>query len=261
MATRFEVRLRGEDEEHLEAVAVAVLEEIVRLDGVLSRYDARSEVARINRHAGRAAVRVDREVFGLLQRCEAARQFTNGWFDVTATSSQRAALVLDEVAGTVQFEHPYAAIDLGGVAKGFALDCGREILRRFGVTCALLDGGTSSILGIGEPESQGGWRVQICRDGRAAVQVILPNRAFSCSSARRANQTFSDVTNPHTGGPLDGDATCYVVAQSATEAEIYSTALLVMGRAQAASFLAQHAQLDLAVGWIEGGEHFTLRST
>jgi thiamine biosynthesis lipoprotein len=260
MATLFEVRLRGEDEEHLEAVAVAVLEEIVRLDAVFSRYDLRSEVSRINRHAGRAAVRVDHEVFALLARCEAARQFTNGWFDVTATSPHRAALELDEATGTVQFAHPAAAIDLGGVAKGYALDCGREILQRFGVTCALLNGGTSSVLAIGSARGAEGWPVAIQPANCAAAVVKLKNQSFSCSAVRRADETASDILNPQTGAPLGGDATCYVIADSAAEAEIYSTALLVMGRERAASFIRELSP-EIEAGWIEGEGHFMLRSS
>lgn len=260
MATSFEVRLCGEDEEHLAAVAVAVLEEIVRLDGVLSRFDPRSEVARINRQAGRAPVRVDRELFALLARCEAAREFTDGCFDVTATSLHSAALLLDEAACTVQLAHPEAAIDLGGVGKGYALDCGREILERFGVTCALLNGGTSSVLAIGSARGAGGWPVAIQPLNRPAIVVTLKNQAFSCSAVRRASEAVSDVLSPQTGRPLGGDATCYVIAESATEAEIYSTALLVMGRERAAAF-SRELSPEIEAGWIAGEERFILRSS
>lgn len=132
MGMRFELFLRGPDADHLDAVAVALLEEIIRLDGALSRFDPRSEIARINRDAGDAPVRVDREVFGLLEKCEEARQLTGGHFDVT----RRGALRLDAEVGTVHLTHPEGTVDLGGVGKGYALDRGREILLRFGVHSA-----------------------------------------------------------------------------------------------------------------------------
>src|SRR5262245_21352688 len=160
MGTRFEALLVGHDEEHLEAVAVAVIEEIIRLEGVLSRFDPRSEIARINREAGHAPVRVDREVFALLERCERARRSTDGFFDVTAYAHSPGAasdLRLDVEICAVQFAGPGEALDLGGVGKGYALDRGREIMLRFGVTCGLLHGGTSSVLAVGAPTGQSGW--------------------------------------------------------------------------------------------------------
>ena len=133
MNTRFDVFLCGDDEQHLEAVAVAMLEEILRLDGVLSRFDPRSEIARVNREAGKTAVRVDRELFALLETCEQGRLATNGFFDVT----QGGGWELDAANSAVRLANAEAQIDLGGVGKGYALDCGREILRRFNVESGL----------------------------------------------------------------------------------------------------------------------------
>ncbi len=258
MGTGFEVLLYGEDEEHLEAVAVAATEEIIRLDGVLSRYDPRSEIARINREAGRAPVRVDREVFELLERCEQARRLTEGYFDVTASGSgaiQTPALQLDAESGTVQFARPDVAIDLGGVGKGYALDRGRETLLRFGVTCGLLDGGTSSVLALGAPPGSRGWPVDVRHPQTpAAVPVVhfdLMDRGFSCSAVCHPGQEHSDVVNPWTGCMLSGNAACIVLAASATEAEIFSTALLAMGRERAISYLEKISCPGINVGWFD----------
>lgn len=257
MGTCFEVFLCGEDEEHLEAVAVAVIEEIIRLDGVLSRYDPRSEIARINREAGRTAIRVDREVFDLLERCEQARRLTEGYFDVTASmskASETLALQLDAESCTVQFTRPDVAIDLGGVGKGYALDRGREILLRFGVTCGLLHGGTSSVLALGAPPGSDGWLVDVRHPLTPAVPVAhveLIDRGFSCSGVRRPGQEQSDVVNPWTGRPLIGNAACIVLAEGATEAEIFSTALLAMGRKQAIKYIDKKFYPGVHVGWFQ----------
>src|SRR5262245_29042307 len=125
MGTCFEVYLFGDDPEHLEAVAVAALEEIRRLDRTLSRFDPTSEVARINREAAEQPVRVDREVFALLETCERARLGTGGYFDVTASRrdlESAGGIVLDPKACSVRLSQPDARIDLGGVGKGYALD-------------------------------------------------------------------------------------------------------------------------------------------
>jgi thiamine biosynthesis lipoprotein len=268
MGTRFEVFLHGDDEEHLEAVAVAVLEEVLRLDGLLSRFDPRSEIARINREAADQPVRVDRELFALLERCEQASQLTEGYFDVTASTGTKAvgktpALHLDAGSRTVQFARPEISIDLGAIGKGYALDRGREILFRFGVGCALLEGGTSSVLALDAPD-QNGWPVDVRHPlgpkGTTLARLALIDRGFSCSAARQpdwADQMPSDVLNPQTGEPIAGSAACLALAASATESEIFSTALLTMGRERAMRYLQDHPALDLEVGWFEPGDDFT----
>lgn len=243
MNTRFDVFLRGDDEQHLEAVAVAVLEEIIRLDGALSRFDPRSEISRVNREAGKTAVRVDRELFALLETCEQGRQATNGFFDVT----QGDGLELDASVCAVRLASAESRIDLGGVGKGYALDCGREILRRFNVESGLLQGGTSSVLAVGDEA----WPIDLRHPLKPDVivgRIELANRGLSCSAARHADKQESDVVNPLTGEPLVGDDACVVLAASATEAEIFSTALLAMGREMATQYLANST---VVAGWID----------
>lgn len=258
MGTRFEVFLGGDDQEHLEAVAVAVLEEIKRLDAVLSRFDSSSEIARINREAYARPVRVDAEVCALLERCEQARQMTNGYFDVTATreaDNTTPVLQLDPEAGTVSFTQPQVMIDLGGVGKGYALDQGGLIMRRFNVTCGLLHGGTSSVLALDALDGDEGWLVTVRhpRQPEAAPVAALrmAARALSCSAARHPGQVQSDIVNPLTGHALDSDAACVVLTAQATDAEIFSTALLAMGRPRAVNYLANNSAIELMVGWIE----------
>jgi thiamine biosynthesis lipoprotein len=263
MGTRFELFLTGQghDREHLEAVAGDVLEEIGRLDCLLSRFDPRSEIARINREAAGRLIRVDREVFGLLEKCEEARRLTAGYFDVTASHKGEArALHLATESCTVRFSGPDVFIDLGGIGKGYALDRAREIMLRFGVTCGLLHGGTSSVLAIGTPHGTDGWPVAV-RDplmlmGEPVAQLKLADRGLSCSAVRHPGQHQSDVVNPLTGDPLNGDAVCVVLAANATDAEILSTALLAMGREQAVDYLAEWPDTGVEAGWYEPGGDF-----
>jgi FAD:protein FMN transferase len=263
MGTRFEVILWGGEQEHLEAVAVAILEEVSRLSEVLSRFDPRSEIARINRSAASTPVRVDREVFGLLETCERARRLTGGHFDVTVSdrpADATTALRLSSKTCAVQFTRPDVAIDLGGIGKGYALDRARAMLGGFGVTCGLLNGGTSSVLAVGSPKGEDGWPVDVRHplmpDAAPVARLRLTGVGLSCSAVRRPGQPRSDIVNPLTGRPLSGDAACLVLAPSATEAEILSTALLSMGREKAKSFLERGAYYGLRVGWIDADADF-----
>src|SRR5437763_14639010 len=86
MGTFFEVFLAGDDDEHLLAVADAALDEVTRLERLLSRFDPASEIARVNREAAGRPVLVDYEVWDLLRACRDPRDRTAGCFDVTAGS-------------------------------------------------------------------------------------------------------------------------------------------------------------------------------
>jgi FAD:protein FMN transferase len=277
MGTRFEVRLLGDDEERLDSVAAAVIEEIVRLDGVLSRFDPRSEIARINREARDRPARLDQEVFELLERCDQWRRLTAGYFDVTASNKAgnkagndaagadvSPTLLLDVESHTARFMREGVSIDLGGVGKGYALDRGREIMLRFGVNCGLLNGGSSSVLAVGGPPDRAGWPVAarhpLNPDAAPIAQVELADQSLSCSAMRhpyQGGQRRSDVLNPLTGRPLEGDAACLTLAANAADAEIFSTALLAMGREEAKRYLERTPCLDLVAGWFEPESGFT----
>lgn len=256
MNTRFEIILRSEDEQHLEAVAVMVSEEIQRLDATLSRFNPSSEIARLNRHANTNAVKVDREIFALLERCECARKTTQGFFDIAAASGG-AGLELDAENCAIRFTDAATQIDLGAIGKGYALDCGREILLRYGVTNGLLQGGTSSILAIGADD----WPIDVrhpLMPDKIVQRIELKNCGFSCSAARHAEQLHSDIINPHSGESLSGDEACAVLAESAAEAEIFSTALLVMGRERAWQYLQATQEFELN-RWIEVADKETIK--
>lgn len=247
MGTRFEVILGGDNQEHLEAVAVAICEEILRLDATLSHFNPGSEIARINREAKNKSVRIDREIFALLEICEQARQNTNGFFDVTAATGG-AGIELDAERCSVRFLSEKAQIDLGAIGKGYALDCGFEILSRFGVESALLNGGTSSMLAVGDS-----FTIDLRHplEPKTIVhRVALQNRALSCSAVRHPGQSESDVVNPLIGASLNGEAACVVLTANATEAEIFSTALLAMGKDDAKLYFERRKCAEMEAGWI-----------
>ena len=254
MATRFEVFLEGEDLEHLEAVAAAIEDEVRRIESMLSRHDPASEITRIHREGHPGPVKVSVEVADLLADCEAFRIRTRGAFDITAGTG---GYHCDRDVRTVHLSHPGTLLDLGGIGKGYALDGAAELARRFGVGNGLLHGGTSSVLALGPPRDGTGWPIDV-RDPRgdehpAVARLLLAQEGFSCSATRNRDQTHSDLIDPATGQPLAGDAACVVVAPTATEAEVLSTALLVFGRASAARYLEEEHGPGIRVAWIEHG--------
>ncbi|NUP95764.1 MAG: FAD:protein FMN transferase [Planctomycetaceae bacterium] len=160
MGTRFELVLAREDEPCWRAAGEAALECIEACDERWSLFSSSSLVARINREAARTPVRLDPELYELLERCLELREMFDGAFDVAigrrmralgfrgepaAATHAREGFELDPMTRSIRFTTPDTALDLGSIAKGHALDLAAALLREHGVDSALLHGGTSSV--------------------------------------------------------------------------------------------------------------------
>jgi FAD:protein FMN transferase len=252
MATVFELWLVGGDREHLEAVGQEALAEVARIESLLSRFDPRAELARVNREAARGAVLVEVELFEVLRDCAAWWERTNGYFDIRAYATPVAdgagrprfedAVELDESQRTVRFSDSAVTLDLGGYGKGYALDSAARIVREFGVESALMHGGTSSAVAMGRRADGGAWTIGI-RDPFGAdrrtllTEIELQDCGYSHSAVFGERPGPSDVIDPHAEAPLAEQAACFVITPAAADAEVYSTALLSMGRSRAQEFL------------------------
>jgi FAD:protein FMN transferase len=242
-------------------VAEAALDEITRVERLLSRHDPRSEIARLNREAAGGAVLVDRELFELLQLCREYGARTDGYFDMAAAlatlsvaGASFADVVLDAEKRTVRFTNSALVLDFGALGKGYALDRAAELVRSFGVQRAFLHGGTSSILALGHGPGGKPWPVGIRNPGAAddateLAQVGLSDQGFSCSAVYSPGESVSDIVDPHAHAPLADQAACVVIAPTALEAEILSTALLAMGKVRARAY-TESAESGIFVGWL-----------
>lgn len=198
MATRFEAVLHGEDEVALRAAAEEALEEIERLDALLSLYRPDSEIARINARAAIEPVRVEPTLFRLLQAAQRLSDESEGAFDITIAPLMRCwgftrdsgrvpdasevaeararvgmrLVHLDERDFTVRFARDGVMLDLGSIGKGFALERAAELLREAGVLSGILHGGTSTICALGTPPDADAWKVAVPHpDGESRPMV------------------------------------------------------------------------------------------
>lgn len=152
MGTRFELVLpdTGRD---ARAIGEAALEEIELLHRKLTRFVPDSLLSHINRTAAAAPVRLDRATWALFRDALTVHRDSDGAFDIGGSQ----CIELDETACTIRFRDAGVAVDLGGIAKGHAVDCAVAVLRAHGVTSALLHGGTSSVAAIGGLPGGDGW--------------------------------------------------------------------------------------------------------
>jgi thiamine biosynthesis lipoprotein len=235
---------------------------VAELDGLLSRFDRDSDVSRLNASAGQGLQAVDPRTRELLDFCRRAATLTQGGFDVTVgplvelwTAAAERGRVPDEQeltdalrrvgadrilldpAGRVGLGAAGMSVDLGGVAKGFALDVAVAELREAGFDRGLLSFGRSSIWGLGRPPDAAGWRLLLESPSHGYSGVVeLADRALSVSSSlgqwsEIGGRRYGHVVDPRTGRPTGRGKQAVVVARSAALAEVLSTALLVLPEA------------------------------
>ncbi len=263
MATRFEFVLLGENETQLRAAAEEALDEIERVESRLSLYRPASEIAEINRRAGTEWVRVSPEIFSLLTRAGAYWQLSGGSFDPTVAPLVRcwgfmkgsgarpteeeiaaarklvgmAQVEFDTANTSIRFQRDGMMLDLGSIGKGYALDRAAEILRDAGVENALLHGGTSTILALGNDPDTEKWKVAIedpsaNGDDKVLAVVELKDESLSVSAVwgkyfEVDGKRYGHVIDPRSGCPAESALLGAVVLESAEGTDALSTAVLL----------------------------------
>lgn len=281
MGTRFEFVLVGDDEVRLRAAGEQAIIEVEDLHARLSYFSRASIVSHLNQHGFPGPVAVDRETFDLLALARDVWCDSEGAFDITIAPLMHALgfrdggslqftavrpigmnlIELDDAACTMRFTQPGVAIDLGAIAKGYALDRAAEILREAGIGCALLHGGTSTVVAIGcplESSGNGGWRVRI-HDDAEPRDVILWNEAMSVSAPRgrvieRDGAVIGHVVDPRTKDAAIGAICAAAISPSAAVADAWSTAMVVTGARPDAIPDAIRSIVRIGEGWVE---HFS----
>jgi thiamine biosynthesis lipoprotein len=255
MGTMFDVIAYHESRPVAERAIDEALDEIERLDRVMSHFKADSDLSRLNREARKRFVQVDPELYDVIRESIDVSRLSAGTFDVTVAPLVRMwkkahvdgrTPLPDEIAAArrcvgyqridlegpdrIRFRSDCLEIELGGIGKGYAVDRAVAILRAAGIRNAVVNGGSSSITGIGTSPGGQGWRVRLAT-GPSAEELWLRDSSISTS------QQDGAIIDPHTGAPSSSMVSVTVSAPTATLADALSTALAIMTRAEAARLL------------------------
>ena len=212
----------------------AAVGELGRLDRLLDRNEPESDISRLNAHAGDGTfVTLDGSTLELLELCRSCYETSGGAFDCTIAPvmdawgfggtgedyhvpSQAeldvllplvdsAALDVDAGTGSARLTASGMAVDLGGIAKGYAADRLLDLLEDYEVDSALLDLGTSTIAALGERDGAGPWRIALRdpSDGERQLGVLaLSGQALSTSGGyERQFEGKRGHLSPHSGPP------------------------------------------------------------
>jgi len=286
MGTEFTIAAYGNDPKFLAETAEQAFEEIDRIDQQMSNYKPESELSQINREASSHPVLVEPDLFALIRKSLQYSRETGGAFDITVGPLMKAwgffrgqgriptaaelhdvlkhvgyqHVKLDAAQRTIFFDVPGVELDLGGIAKGYAVDRAVEILREDGITSALVSGGDSSIYAIGAPPGEQAWKITL-RDPfdatRAAETIYLKDFSMSTSGNynrffKLGGKTYSHIMDPHTGMPVENMLSTTVFVAGTTDSDALSK-LYVLGVDGSRRYLQKHPDLQ-ALLFVPTGE-------
>jgi thiamine biosynthesis lipoprotein len=268
MNTTFEIKVNGKNSGEQIKAAFARIREIA---GQLNYYDEKSEISAINNMAGISPVAVSRDTFEIIDRAMKYSYRTSGAYDLTigplvdiwrpyfrdktAVPSGNELVYAQHLVNygnvlisaqneTVKLLYPGMKIDLGGAGKGYAIAKARTLLVDKGVKSAMISCG-SSLTVIGDNKGVP-WKVGVKHprhvDELIGTLVLIPGQAVSTSGDYEKyfelnGKRYSHILNPGTGMPADDVMSVTIVCNDATDADILSTAVFVMGANKGMEFI------------------------
>ena len=269
------------------ACQAAVFKEMRRIDEALSPYKTESELSRVNQSASSQKVKISAELYELIEKSLKMSQLSEGAFDISFASigfrydyrkSKKPSekeissllnavnyrkIVLNPESQTVRFTDNKVKIDLGGIAKGYAVDNGIEILQKCGISHALVSaGGDSRVIG-----DRGGrpWMIGIKHPRKSeGVVTALPlvDSAFSTSGDYERyfiqdGVRYHHIIDPNNGKSAKSSMSVTILGKDAVTTDALSTTVFVMGVEKGLALIESMPDTDAVIIDIQGKMHFS----
>ncbi len=279
MGTLATVTLGADYADLIEPITKHIREIFDRLESEMSAYRSDSAVRELSRMAGAASVAFSEDAYRVLQLSQHFGELTSGAFDPTASplaklwgfngapvpvtqpSGQSISEVLKLVdyrrmilrEGTAFLPLQGMAVDVGGIAKGYAVDRAYDSCVSAGIHDFLIDF-SGNVRAAGRPSQRERWQIGVRDpfDGDGVLgKIALPGGLALATSGSYerfvdiAGQRFSHVINPRTGYPVTGTASITVLAPDAVTADALSTAFFVTGLKEARDILEKAHSVEL----------------
>lgn len=253
-------------EDQAQRACSAAFARIGELDRIMSDYKVDSELNQLCAAPAGKPVVVSRDLFRVLSRAQEFARLSGGAFDITAgpvirlwraarkagirPASESLALArslvgyeklhLDARRWTATLAVSGMKLDLGGIAKGYADDEAQRVLRKFGITRALVEMG-GDIVVTGPPPGQAGWRITV-PNSSVPGEMLFKHCAISSSGDTEQftvidGVQYSHVVDPRTGEALTNRVQSTVVTQFGLDSDPLSTALTVGSESERAALL------------------------
>ena len=283
MGTRITVELWSDDKQKADQAIDAVLDEMRHVDESMSTYKPTSELSQVNAGAAAGPMHISKELFDLLSTAREYSVLTDGAFDITYASVgylydfrkrirpdeaqinkalpavDYRHVLLDAAKQTVQFSQKGVRIDLGGIAKGYSVDRGIDVLKAHGITRAYVSaGGDSRIIGdrFGKP-----WMVGI-RDprketGSVITRIPLVDAAISTSGDyerffEENGVRYHHIIDPRTGHSASKVRSATIIGPYAIRTDGLSKTAFVLGPEEAMKIYNRIDDIDAIIVKLDG---------
>jgi FAD:protein FMN transferase len=260
MGTVVEITLVGEDEEAANKATLQSFQEIKRIEHLMSPWIDSSDVTRINQSAGKEWVKVSQETLRVIKKAREISELSEGGFDITVgplTQLWRVARkkgippsadelkkkldlvnfrnVMIDQEEKVFLKKRGMSIDLGGIAKGYAVDRAFEVLRTLGYKNLIVNAGGD--LRVGGSKLDQPWSIGI-QDPRSSEKIMatvtISDSAIATSGDYEKffiyqGKRYHHIFNPKDGLPSDGCQSVTIICKEGMVADALATAVFVLG--------------------------------
>lgn len=263
MGSKFEITLVDKDSLSAEKNIDKSINEIRRIENLISEWNPETQISEVNRNAGIKPVKVDAEVFALTEKGIYFSELTDGAFDISIVAMDKIwkfddsmnelpseesirnsvknvgyqNIILDKTNSTIFLKNKGMKIGFGSIGKGYAADKTRELMKSFGVKAGIINA-SGDISTWGTQPDGTPWAIGInnpFRDDTIAAVLYLKENAVTTSGsyekyAEINGKRYSHIMNPKTGYPSTGLTSVTIVGPNATMANGFSTSIMVLGR-------------------------------
>ncbi|WMI69990.1 FAD:protein FMN transferase [Mangrovimonas sp. YM274] len=272
MGSRFDISVVAENQQQADGYIDIAVEEITRIEKLISSWDANSQTSMINANAGIQPVIVDRELFNLIKRAVGLSKLTQGAFDISYASMDKIwkfdgsmemmpteeeikqsvskvgyqHIDLNENAGSVFLDTKGMKIGFGAIGKGYAADQAKERLKALGVQAGIINASGDMNTWGRQPNGEL-WNIAITNPlNKDNVFAMLPvdNQAIVTSGnyekfVKFNGVRYAHIIDPRTGYPSTGIISVSVMAAKAELADALATSVFVMGKEVGLDFINQ----------------------
>jgi thiamine biosynthesis lipoprotein len=263
MGNRFEITVVWHDEREADALIGDAVEEIRRIERLLTTFNEESQTNLVNRYAGIKPVKVDREMFDLISRCDRLSRITQGSFDITyggvdkrlwnfdqemtelpdeSTAKKMVRLInyrnviLDNKKLTVFLKEKGMRIGFGGIGKGYAAEKAKQLLQKKGVNSGIVNA-SGDLAAWGYQANGKEWTIGIADPNSKKhpfSYLNITNQAVATSGnyekfAMIGGKKYSHTIDPKTGLPVRGIKSVTIICSNAEIADAMATPVMIMG--------------------------------
>lgn len=273
MGNRFEISILAEDENFANTSIDLAVAEISRIEKLLTTFSNDSVTFQINENAGIQPVVVPKEVFDLIFRCQMISKITQGAFDIsygsidkkfwnfdlnmTSLPDKQLAkksvelinyenIILNKNDQTVFLKNKGMRIGFGGIGKGYAAECAKNILKQNGIESGIVNA-AGDLTAWGYQENGKAWTIGIA-DPNKKESIFSTFNITNTSVATSGNyekfvvidgKKYSHTIDPKTGYPISGIKSVTIIAENAEIADALATPVTVMGIEVGLNFINQ----------------------